>query len=150
ISRVTDPPVQGRFENLVLATLLEDPALDATPDVKEELKRRVDDAVESAEPIRAHRSKYIAHLDHAVALDQTGTALPGLKRSAAEAVLGKPKEAYRFYGSAVKEVDYGVELHALGGADALVSALETSERWQRMKSIKARRATEQPPPSTNT
>lgn len=144
ISRLTDPPTQGRHANLVLATLADDPALDDRLAIRTALMAMVSGAVSAAAPIRVHRSKYIAHLDHAVALDQANNPLPGIERAYVDDVLAKMTAAYRFYGSEVKATDFSATLHALGGADALVQALESSDRWLRIRAIRADHAARSP------
>jgi len=64
ISRLTDPVKMGAKTNLVLRSLLADPALLGKGAVLAELEVAIGEAEATAKPIRAHRHKYIAHLDH--------------------------------------------------------------------------------------
>ena len=76
ISRLTDPArVSGR-DSLTIRALLEDPAVDSFPGLRGELTDAIDGAVAAAAPARAHRNKYIAHLDNATAIGALPQPLP--------------------------------------------------------------------------
>src|SRR5689334_5852673 len=48
ISRLTDPPSQGKNQNLVLATIVQDPALETRPALREKLNGLVSEARSAA------------------------------------------------------------------------------------------------------
>ena len=135
ISRLTDSATLGKYDNLVLSSLLSDPALNVLPDVKEELASAIQDAVEAAQPVRVHRNKYIAHLDHATAIGAPDEPLPALSRSDISAVIAKVEAAYNVHGRRVRGTDNDFALHTLRSADALVQILEHSERWKRYRAL---------------
>ena len=64
---------------LVIASLLTDPALCDHPGLKEELKTALDKLADSVSPIRKHRDKYIAHLDLEAAVRPTEALIPWLE-----------------------------------------------------------------------
>lgn len=141
LSRLTDNAATGRNTNLVLHTLLQDPALIAHP----ETARRISDAIATATsavaPMRVHRHKYIAHLDHAVALGQPGSLPSGVSRETISAAVNLVEEPYRIHSRTIRESEPSFEVSTTGGAPALIRILETSDRWQRFKQIQERRPT---------
>src|SRR6185437_15745291 len=102
ISRLTDPVNDGRFSNLVLETLLLDPELGGRSDVKAELKHMIASVRTVARPIRSHRNKYIAHLDHATALFLPDSPLPGIKRADIDGVLVQMGDVYKLHSSRMR------------------------------------------------
>jgi hypothetical protein len=65
-----------------------------------------------------------------------------VNRSKIDTVLKAMAAACRYYGSEVVGTDFTVEMHPLGSADALMSILERSERWTKVKAIRAERDAE--------
>lgn len=142
ISRLTDPPKTGKFDNLVLESLVLDPAVAEHEGLREELEPAIKAAVTAAAPIRTHRNKYIAHLDHGTAIGSPSEPLPGLKGKAITAVVTAMGEVYNVHGGRVRESHAFFESSSLGGADALVRILEKSERWRLWREINASAPTE--------
>ncbi len=143
ISRLTDSTKTGGQENLVLSSLLRDPALQEKPETKADLKGAIDDAVRTAAPVRLHRHKYVAHLDHATALGAADEPLPGLSRTRITEVIGKLESAYNVHSQRVRDTHTFFDLAPLGGGNALVTILEHSDRWKRYQEL-------HPPPSNGT
>lgn len=131
ISRVTDPAKTGQFENLTLGVLLRDPALSEQPEVKAALRAAITAAVDAAGPIRTHRNKYIAHLDHRTATGTAEEPLPGLPRSSIGAVVTAIEDAYQVHSQRVRDAHTFFDVDAPLDAKALVRILEASERWRR-------------------
>lgn len=136
ISRLTDPPSQGAHRNLVIRLLLDDPAVDTHRGLRKRLEAAVDEAYRLALPIRKHRDKYIAHLDHKTAVSTPGTVLPVVPYSAITASIHALEHSYNVHGCAVHSADTSFSMSPLGDAKALVSALETSERWRTWERIR--------------
>jgi membrane glycosyltransferase len=109
------------------------------PEAKQKLERLVAEAIADAASIRVHRSKYIAHLDHAVAVDETEALLPPVAQADVERVLSRMADAYRAFWLDIRDIDYSLTLvvHS-GGAKALVQVLEGSEWWAQVKAGNAR------------
>ena len=63
VTRLTDPPKMGRNENLTVGLLTSLPEVQSNQALCREVKRRVDAAIQSAEPCREYRHKRISHLD---------------------------------------------------------------------------------------
>jgi hypothetical protein len=135
ISRLTDRPTTAGQENLVLDRLLEDPALEERTTLKAGLAAAIADARAAAAPIRAHRHKYVAHLDRDLAIGKPEEPLPGLSRESITAVIQKLQAVYNLHGNGLRRVDTSFELHPLAGADALLHILEASERWKLMREV---------------
>jgi hypothetical protein len=128
-SRLTDPLKSGKHSNLVLESLLLDSRLAERPDVREELRSKVRQAQKAAVAVRQHRHKYIAHLDHAVAIGESEAELPSIKRTDLDAAVDAIGSVYRYYSGEVLDVNAYLRLEPSGGADRLVDILESSQRW---------------------
>jgi hypothetical protein len=139
ISRLTDPLEIGGRTNLVIRTLLLDPALNVREDVKNELTQAIQAAVVAAQPFRKHRHKYIAHLDHAVAIGSEDEPLPGLRREEITRVVGLMEAAYNVHGSRIRDSYAMFEMNALGNVDALIAILESSTKWERWQEYERRK-----------
>jgi hypothetical protein len=135
LSRLTDNAKTSGRKNLIIDFLLEDPELDRASAAFMELKTAVSDAREAAKPFRTHRHKYIAHLDHEVAV-ASEELLPGLSRVAITAAITALEAAYNVHNGRMKDAHAIFELRPLGGAQALVRILENSDRWARMRQIR--------------
>ena len=138
VSRLTDPSELGKHANLTVRILLVDPAVDSVAGLREELSALVQKAVDAAKDLRVHRSKFIAHLDHATALGSPESPLPGLPRQAVEDAVATLEAAFSLHSTRVRHRDRSFRLASLGGADALVGILEKSERWKDHQDLIAR------------
>jgi AbiU2 len=143
IARLTDPVRTGRFDNLVLESLLADPMLEGRPEFIADLRERISLVRIAATSIRKHRDKRIAHLDHATAIGNADTVLPGLPRADVQAVITGMGAIYQRHSSMIRNTDRSLELKPLGGAEALTAILEKSDRWLKWKEIAERKRTEQ-------
>ncbi len=135
ISRLTDSQSMGKQENLVLSSLLSDPALQNRTEVKTDLKAAIDVAVAAAAPVRIHRHKYVAHLDHAIAVGTADEPLPGLTRARLTEVIGKLESAYNVHSQRIRDTHTFFDLGALSSGKALVAILEKSDRWKRYQEL---------------
>jgi hypothetical protein len=133
ISRLTDAQTTGQYDNLVLASLLLDPALDALPAVKADLNAAIENAVAAAGTVRVHRNKSIAHLDYATAIG--AEPLPGVSRRSISEVIEKMESAYKIHGQRVRKTDTDFVVYSLSSARALVEILEQSDRWKRYQKL---------------
>lgn len=139
ISRLTDKEMARSQENLVLRVLLRDPALETRPEIAKQLETLILAAEAAAKPFRMHRHKYIAHLDHAVAVGDPSSPLPRLTRAEIDDAISAIEAAYNFHGSRIRDSHAFFSVGTTRGADALVDCLETSHRWQlRLKQLKDR------------
>ena len=125
ISRLTDRPGSGKRENLTLEALLADPRLPGK--LKCELEHQLRIIRESAEEIRKHRNKVVAHRDRPTALGED-TLLTLQVRPIAD-LIRRLQDVHRKHrrecmGSSVSE--YGTHTHR--GVKNLVKRLEQSER----------------------
>ena len=139
ISRLTDPPRSRGKPNLVLSVLLEDPRLANRPDLTEELTAEINEAKRLAQPIRQHRNRYIAHLDHATAIGAPDDPLPPVPGSSIDDLIARIETVCHRYRSELDGVDSSFELSTLGGFDALVRVLEDAERWRQHEGAERRR-----------
>ena len=80
ISRLTDPIKTGKFDNLTIGMLLLDLSIDSHIGLRDRLDAAVAAAIGAADPMRPHRHKYIAHLDHPTALGSAVSPIPALAR----------------------------------------------------------------------
>ena len=130
ISRLTDSATIGPFDNLTIAGLLRDPALRGQRNARRRLRRRVARAIRLAEPIRTHRNKYVAHLDHALAVGNPATPLPRFPLATVGKTIHALEDAYNEHARTVRNAHASFGSNALGGAEALCGILEDSERWK--------------------
>ncbi len=135
IARLTDTPRIGAFDNLTVAILLRDPALKGQARVRARLRRRIASAIKIAQPIRTHRNKHIAHLDHALVQGATTIVLPKVPSGTVSKVLRALAAAYNEHGRSVLNTDTSFELRPLGSVDALIRILESSERWAKFQTL---------------
>ena len=133
ISRLTDKAAFGPFDNLTIEGLLRDPALKGKTNLRALLGRRVRKAIRIAGPIRVHRNKYIAHLDHAVAVGNPAALLPRFPLATIRNSLDALEAVYNEHGRRVLGTDTAFELNSLRAAEALFRILEQSDRWTRWK-----------------
>ena len=84
ITRLTDPPRQGAFENLTLRRL-PDAVADTT--LARELRGLITDAQERSEFAREWRNRRLAHQELSLALDGKAEPLPSASRQKIEVVL---------------------------------------------------------------
>ena len=148
ISRLTDPESMGGRRNLVLATILQDPVLANQSEIRARLATEIQTLVESAQPITRHRHKYIAHLDHEVALGKAPPP-PPVSWQEIDAIIRQAEAIYREYALAGGS-DVSFELAALGDANHLIRKLEDADRWARHVQHSFRttgRPPEEPPPA---
>lgn len=137
ISRMTDKATIGSFDNLTIAGLLQDPALKGKVNLRARLRRRVAKASRLAEPIRTQRNKYIAHLDHALAVGRAVAPLPRFPLATIGKILHALEDAYNEHGRHVRNADTSFDLNSLSAAEALYSILENSDRWKRWQAMEA-------------
>lgn len=128
VSRVTDPPGEGRRTNLTLSLLLKDPRRDDKPAVFHQIEQRLEALRVAAEPIRSHRNKRIGHLDHVVAISDDNL-LPKLPRHLIDDVLSEMEAIYNVHNSAMENTTAFFELVPMGGAVQLVKVLEQGWQW---------------------
>jgi hypothetical protein len=136
ISRLTDPPTQQGHSNLVIKLLLDDPEVDRHRGLRRRLETAIDRAHVLAAPIRKHRDKYIAHLDHRTAVRDPLAVLPGVRYAAFAATIRAIERAYNVHGRAVHDSDTSFSMTPMGDASALMRALETSERWRTWERVR--------------
>jgi hypothetical protein len=142
IARLTENEIVGKHRHLVLAILLQDPALDAHPQERESLRARIAALVDKAATVRTHRHSYIAHLDHALATGAT-SALP-LSENDVASLVEEAGAIFSAYTVAVGR-DASLELVSLGDASHLLAKLADSEKWLSYRQHHLR-TTGQPPP----
>lgn len=133
VSRITDREESLGKSNLVLASLLADPMLADDAGLARELREAIQSAIDAAEPIRVHRHKYIAHLDHAVAIDSPEATIPPLLKADIDGAVAKIEDAYNLHGLRTRQTHAMFSVSTTRGADALVDILEGSERWTRLR-----------------
>ena len=129
VSRLTDPPRSGKRANLVLSSLLDDPAIDNYHGLREELAQRLSKLKLDAAPLRHHRDKYIAHLDEPTAIEASANPLPGIKKNLIPEIIADMGKIYNLHGTRTRDSHTIFELSALGSAESLVAILEKSEHW---------------------
>lgn len=129
VSRLTDPPQSGRFDNMVIAQLLSDPNLDEHTGLRDELQVSVAAAVASAAAVRVHRNKHVAHLDHATALGNRVEPLPSITIDSMEQAIASLAAAYNVHGKR----SYGQHAHfepmQEPGSSRLVAIFQQSSAW---------------------
>ena len=130
VSRLTDNARMGRRANLTLDILLSDPRIADIPGLTEELAAAIADVRSQAEPIRVHRNRTIAHLDHATAIGSADDPLPSVPRDLVTAVVLKMGEVYNLHGGKTRESHASFELQPLGGPNYLMRVLEDGHRWR--------------------
>jgi len=138
ISRLTDPPKSKGKSNLVLSLLLEDPRLSDRPDLKEELTSGINEAKQLSQPVREHRNRYIAHLDHATAIGAPDDPLPSIPGASVDELITRMETLYHRYRSELDATDSSFELSTLGGFDTLLRVLEDAERWRQHEIVERR------------
>ena len=139
ISRLTDPPKSKGKSNLVLSVLLEDPRLTDRPELKAELASGINEAKRLAQPVREHRNRYIAHLDHATAIGAPDDPLPPIPGSSVDELITRMESVYHRYRGELDATDSSFELSTLGGFDSLLRVLEDAERWREHDTVERRR-----------
>lgn len=150
LSRLTDPPVQGDKTNLVLEGLLEDPALVANPHLAGTLATRISQVRAKAAPVRAHRNKYIAHRDHAVALGRDEELLPRVTRGLLGELVEEMCAIFHDHGSELHGTSYVFELSALGTTSSLMDSLDSADKWRQHERALRRKEFGLPPEDNGT
>lgn len=140
VSRLTDAPGTGDKANLVLTELLRDPKLAEDHGLRDELTTRIAAVCTRAAPIRAHRHKYIAHRDYAVALGRSEDLLPQVQLALLDAILEELTAIYAVHGLRLHGTSYAFDLEALGSVDALLRSLERADKWRAHEVAEKRRA----------
>jgi hypothetical protein len=135
ISRLTDPAKNRAQANLTVRALLDDPYFRTRRRFFGPLSSRIDTAVKAATDVRTHRHKYIAHLDHGVAIGKSATPVPGLKLESVSQALGAIEDAFKYHSSRVRKVDSSFGLDALRSVESVILILEQSDRWRRFMAL---------------
>ena len=130
ISRLTDPPTMGRYTNLVIASLLDDPALSEFPDLARELGSACERLKRHVDPIRKNRDKYIAHLDFEAAVRPTEELIPGIEKGLIGSVIRDFAEVYNLHGTRILKQQSSFRLEPSGSSKSLIVILERSEEWK--------------------
>lgn len=130
ISRLTDPPTIGPYTNLVIASLLDDPALGEYPDLARELGSACDRLRLDVDPIRKNRDKYIAHLDFEAAVRPTEDLIPGIEKGLIGSVIQDFGEVYNLHGTRILKQQSSFRLEPSGSSRSLIGILERSEEWK--------------------
>jgi hypothetical protein len=130
ISKLTDPAVMNGHRNLTISVLLDDPNIDRVEGVRDEVEAALLAARALTEPIRVHRHKAIAHLDHDFAIRVRGAELPKLSKALIERCITEMERAYNLVGERIYDTGSSFELAALGDAKSLVIALENAKKWK--------------------
>lgn len=136
ISRLTDPPRQGGYDNLTLDFLLSDPRLSDQEELREELKEAIEKAKSEAGPIRSRRNKTLAHLDFATATGSSDEPLQSLSKDVITKTVQLIEEPYKLHNARLHDTHTSFDVHSLGDADALVRVLESSDRWHKIRRLK--------------
>ena len=145
ISRLTDPIKSGSFDNLVIASLLSDSAIDSHDGLRDAMQAAVDAAVSKAASVRVHRNKYVAHLDHATALGTGDQPLPGLRREDISEAIDLLEKAYNLHGLRVHQSQAFFDVGSMGSVPALLKILESSERWTKWRELHDEKGKAVPP-----
>jgi hypothetical protein len=135
ISKLTDPLKARGKSYLVLQALLSDPSVSEHPGLAEELERRVQTIDGDAEKIRAHRNRYITHLDHATFLGDS-EILPGVTDRDISHLIGGMEDVYTLHARRIYGVETSFDVGTSKSVEALVGVLESSDGWRRRKELK--------------
>lgn len=138
ISRLTDPIKTGKFDNMVISQLLSDPVIDNHFGLRADLTKAVDDAVAAAEVVRTHRNKYVAHLDHATALDPSLSLLPGLTFARISEAVESIAAAYNVHSHGLREPHAVFDPLQEANASMVVAILEMSSAWKDWQEMQVR------------
>ena len=139
IARLTDEPGSGQRKNLTIRVLLDDPEVVARPELCSELERLMNAAATRAAPIRKHRNKYIAHLDHAVAVGAHDDPLPSVLREEISGVVDDFATIYNVHSGAIHDSNAFFDLDSDGSAEALAQALVDARSWRALQDREWRR-----------
>lgn len=93
LAKITDPPVQGKFENLSLERLSASLEGDSRDFVERELRPVLDRLGGACEKFRQLRNKRVAHRDLSHAIGLAEPPLPGISREDVETALLLVREA---------------------------------------------------------
>jgi hypothetical protein len=129
--------LDSRRDVLSVNTLLLDPALGAMPDTADRLVKAIATAKAKAKSVALHRHKYIGHLDLDIATKKARPYKLHL-REIADAIKAI-EAAYNVHSVEVRGAHSFFDSTALLDADALVKALEGSDRWRRWQELQERR-----------
>jgi len=130
VSRLTDGPTTGRYTNLVITSLLDDPALREDPGLAGELSRACGQLKLDVDPIRKNRDKYIAHLDFEAAVRPTEDLIPGIQKGLIASVIRDLEKIYNLHGTRVLEQQTSFALDPGGSSRSLIGILEGSDEWK--------------------
>jgi hypothetical protein len=135
ISRLTDRPTTGKYENLSVARLLDDPRIDKHDGLRDELTAAVNAAETAADPVRPARDKVIAHFDRET---KQLRSLNVPSDSQIETALGALENASRLHAQRVRNSSWSFEFVPMGDAKKLIDVLEQSPHWQTRKRLTER------------
>ena len=130
VSRLTDRPTMGPHTNLVITSLLDDPALPQDPELADELRRACDRLKLQVDPIRKNRDKYIAHLDFEAAVRPTEDLIPGIQKGLIGSVIRDLANIYNLHGTRVLKQQTSFRLEPDGSPRNLIGILERSDEWK--------------------
>lgn len=130
IARLTDPPIQGKNENLTLLRLPD--AVDAVDDqaLADDLRVLATEIESRSRFARGLRNKRLAHIDFPLAIDAKVTSLPSASRRDVEDVLASFRQIMNRLHVAFFQSEVGFE-HFITheGADTLVYHLAVAARF---------------------
>ena len=128
ITRLTDPPGQGHFENL---TLLRLPETVADTKLARELRSLIEDALAKSEFARQWRNRHLAHQDLSLALDRNAKPLPAASRQNVEEALANLRSVMNRLRASYLTEDVAYE-HVLvnDAASDLVHHLAVAARYE--------------------
>ncbi len=126
IARLTDPPRQGKHENLTLLAL---PDQVSDQNLAAELRKLIGDVKEKSEFARQWRNKHLAHRDLSLALNRQAEPLPGVSRKKVEDTLTTVRAVLNHLHERYMQSTVAYE-HFLAhdDAEALVFYLEIGKR----------------------
>lgn len=134
ISRLTDPAESSGRRNVSVAALMDDPRLENREPFRTELAKMVSDVQAQAWPVRRHRNRAVAHLDHAAAFGYE--PLPDFSLSLLGEVVAALGAIHNSYGAEILDRDASYEIYPMGSTDALVEALELAS-MRRERALRA-------------
>jgi len=128
VTRLTDPPKQGQYENLTLLRLR-----DAVNDkvLAKGIRKLISDALAKAEFAREWRNRHLAHRELSLAAEATARPLPGASRQSVEDVLATFREIMNRLHAHFLQAEVGFEhFLACDDAEALVHHLAVAARYE--------------------
>jgi hypothetical protein len=132
LSRLTDPPTTGRFQNLVLQSLTELAKQTGDEKVVDQFESAFSEIASRVEVLRKHRDKRIAHSDLDVAAQDE--KLPGYSRQSIEDALSSVRKLLNGFHMHFRQGTTAYEMPILsGGGDLLISYLKLGRRFQKIR-----------------